>query len=627
MNNPIFQGFAGGIRPDPDLTVAEWSNKHRFLSAKGSAEPGPYRIERTPYLKEIAENLSPRSPVQKIIFMKSAQVGASELGFNWLGYIMSAVPAPTLMIQPSLDMAEKVSKQRIASMIAETPVLQKIMSTKSRDTSNKILLKEFPGGVLIMAGANSAASLRSMPVRFLFCDEVSSYPADCGEGDPISLAEKRTQTFSTRKKIFLNSTPTVKDSCRIEMEYLNSDQRKYFVPCPHCGAMQFLQWKNLIWVTDRPETAKYKCEHCSELIDEFHKTEMLRLGEWRPTAECSNRVVGYHISALYSPLGWKSWADIVEEFLKAKRDAPLLRTFVNTILGETFEEEFAVKMSSEGLSSRAEDYKLGTAPAGALLVTTGVDVQDNRLVVTSYGWGKDEESWVVGYQELFGDPSAPDVWKQLENYLKEPVLRADGKELKVTCAAIDSGGHFTHEVYNFTRIHKARGWIAVKGSSQRAQPAIGRPRKVDINLRGLAMKSGAEVYMVGTDTVKSIIYSRLKYNEPGPGFIHFSQDLGPEFYEQLTAEKQITRFVRGFPIKEWAKKQGQRNEVLDCSVYAYAALQRFMSRFNRQTFWAQVEKMLVEKAEIKPNNTEQGKITAKNATISTKKRGGFVQGY
>lgn len=620
------ESLIDGLLPDPALTVGEWSNQYRMLSQKGAAEPGPYRIERTPYLKEIADCLSPSSPVQRIVFMKSSQVGASELGFNWIGYIMHACPGPVLMVQPNLDIAEKVSKQRISPMLEETPVLAEIISPASRDSGNTILLKEFRGGILIISGANSAASLRSMPIRFLFCDEVSSFPVDCGEGDPVSLAEKRTQTFSVRKKIFLNSTPLIKDTCRIEMEYLATDQRRYFVPCPHCGTMQFLQWKNIVWETDKPETARYKCEHCEVLIKEYHKTEMLRLGEWRATAP-PTRTVGFHISALYSPLGWKSWTDIVEEWLKSHKDPALLKTFVNTILGETFEEEYAAKMGATDLQARAEEFGLGEAPAGVLVAVAGVDIQDNRFCVTIYGYGREEESWVLGYQEIFGNPSLPEIWKQLENMLSAPIPHATSQPLKVQTAAIDSGGHYTHEVYNFTRVHKAKGWFAIKGSNQRVQPAIGKGRRVDINLKGTTLKKGVELYMVGTDTIKSVIYGRLKLNEAGPGFFHFPHDLGPEFYEQLTAEKQVTRYVRGFPIKEWSKKSGQRNEVLDCTVYAYAALQRLISRYNRKTFWDQMLKLLVPKDALGPNSGQLVKNSGKDAKIRSQKRNNFVSGY
>lgn len=626
-NSVYTEAFFEGLQPDPELTVAEWSNQYRIISQKGAAEPGPYRIERTPYLKKIAECLSPMSPYQEIIFMKSSQVGASELGFNWIGYIMHVCPGPVLMVQPDLGVAEKVSIQRIAPMIEDTPVLREIISKKSRDSSNQKLLKEFRGGILIIAGANSGASLRSMPIRFLFMDELSAFPVDCGEGDPASLAEKRTQTFSARKKIFKNSTPLIKDTCRIEMEYLASDQQRYFVPCPHCGGMQHLQFKNLIWERDKPETAKYKCEHCQELIEEYHKTRMLEAGDWQPTATCSARKIGFHINALYSPLGWFSWADIVTDFLKSQRDPALLQQFVNTVLGETYEPEAGAKMGASDLQARAEDFE-GAAPAGVLLAVGSVDVQDNRFEITRWGFGREEESWVLDHEVIHGNPALPEIWKQLEIALARQVEHATHAPLKLAAVAVDSGGHFTHEVYNFCRHHRAKNWFAVKGSNQRNSPAIGKPRRLDINLnKGQTLKKGAELTMVGTDTIKSLLYGRLKLNEAGPGYIHFSQDLSAEFYEQLTAEKLVTRYVRGFPIKEWTKKSGQRNEALDLAVYAYAALQRVMSRYNRKTFWDQMQNSLVPKSETVPNNTQVEKNNAKNAKISPQKRSNFVSRY
>lgn len=626
-NNTYLNSFVDGLQPDPDLTVAQWSNQHRMLSQKGSAEPGPYRMERTPYLNEIANCLSPNSPIQKVVLMKSAQIGASELGFNWIGFVIHSCPGPMMMVQPTTDLAEKISKQRISSMIEETKVLSQIISPKARDTGNTVLVKEFRGGILVITGANSPVGLRSMPVRFLFCDEVDSYPADVGgEGDPVSLAEKRTQTFSIRKKVFLTSTPKIKDASRIEAEYLSSDQRRYFVPCPHCGAMQWLKFKQMEWTGNDPSTVKYKCEHCAELIEERFKTEMLKCGEWIATAPSDGRSVGFHISALYSPLGWKSWSDIVDEFLKSKADAPKLKSFVNTILGETWEEEYSTKMGSTDLQARAEDYLCNTCPAGVLLLTAGIDIQDNRFAIKITGWGKEEEQWVISYQEIFGNPSQPEIWKQLENVLLTPVPHATHANLLVKAAALDSGGHYTHEVYQFTRQHRLKKWIAVKGSNQRAQPAISKPRKVDVNFKGQALKRGAELYLVGTDTIKSVIYGRLKHNEPGPGYIHFSSELPTEFYDQLTAEKQVTKYVRGFPIKEWIKKPGQRNEALDCAVYDYAALQMIMTQYNRKTFWDQMEKALVPKPVIGSDSNIEGQNKQNQVKIAQKRKS-FVSSY
>lgn len=536
----------------------------------------------------------------------------TEAGNNWLGFIIHHAPGPVMMVQPTVDTVKRVSKQRIAPMIEESPVLrERIADNRARDSGNTQLVKEFQGGVLIMTGANSAVGLRSMPVRYLFCDEVDGYPADVdGEGDPVSLAERRTTTFA-RRKIYLSSTPTVKDVSRIEREYLASDQRRFFVPCPHCGEYQWLKWSQMKWVDDDPSTAAYACESCGTLIEERYKTEMLRKGEWRATADGENRVAGFHLSSLYSPAGWKSWAEIVAEFLQCKNDAPSLKTWVNTVLGETWEEEYSARIGAEGLAARVEFYEPGIAPGRVLAVTAGVDVQDNRLAVVIKGWGRDEESWTLDHQEIHGDPSRPEVWKQLDDLLLKPVEHELAEPLQIAGVCIDSGGHHTHEVYAYARERRAHRFMAIKGQSQRGKVAIGKPTKVDLNFRGRVMKSGAEVWPVGTDTIKSVIYGRLKLNEAGAGFYHFHAGLSADYFAQLTAEKQVTRYVKGFPIREWTKKAGARNEVLDCEVYAYAALQTLYMRYNRRTIWNQLEKALKLKPEKNAESEVQSRTNAK----------------
>lgn len=587
------EAFKAGLTPDPDHTVSSWADEHRMLSQKASAEPGRWRTERTPYLREVMDALSPSNPTQRVVLMAGAQLGKSETGNNWLGYVMHHAPGPMLLVQPTVDTAKRFSKQRLAPMIEETRVLRDLVAANvSREGGNSMMTKEFTGGVLIITGANSAAGLRSMPIRYLFLDEVDAYPADVdGEGDPVQLAEKRTTTFA-RRKVFLCSTPTIKDVSRIEREFLTSDQRRYFVPCPHCGHKQWLRWAQIKWHDDDPQTAAYACEECGVLIEERYKSEMLAAGEWRPTAASDGRTAGFHLSSLYSPLGWKSWAEIVGEFLAAKADAALLKTFVNTVLGETWEEDYSAKLGAGDLQQRVEFYQAGVAPARALAVTAGVDVQDNRLAITLYGWGRDEESWVIDHMEIFGDPAQTKVWTQLDEVLLKPVAHELAEPIKIAAAAIDSGGHFTSEVYAYCRDRRQHGVFAIKGQSQRGKAPIGKPSKVDFNWKGRTIKGAAEVYPVGSDTIKSTIYARLKLNAPGPGYLHFHGELSADFFEQLTAEKQVTRYVKGFPVREWVKKSGARNEALDCAVYAYAALHWLYSRYNRRTIWDQFERAL-----------------------------------
>ncbi|NDG63974.1 MAG: phage terminase large subunit family protein [Planctomycetes bacterium] len=621
------QGFSAGFMPDPDHTVSTWADEHRVLSQKASAEPGHWRTERTPYLREIMDEMSPSSPSQRVVFMAGAQVGKSEAGNNWVGFVVHHAPGPMLLVQPTVDTAKRFSKQRLAPMIEESPCLrERILENKSRDAGNAMMAKEFPGGVLIITGANSAAGLRSMPIRYLFLDEIDAYPLDVdGEGDPIQLAEKRTTTFA-RRKIYMSSTPTVKDISRIEREFNDSDQRRYFVPCPHCDHMQWLKWSNMKWFEDDPATACYMCESCAAMIDERHKTAMLNAGRWISTGTGDGRTVGFHLSSLYSPLGWKSWADIVSEFIKAKSDALLLKTFVNTVLGETWEDEYAAKIGAGDLQQRVEFYDSGVAPARVLTVTAGVDVQDNRLAISLYGWGRDEECWLIDHVEIFGDPAQQKLWGQLDELILKPLPHELAENIKVSVTCIDSGGHFTNEVYAYARERKKHNVFAVKGQSQKGKSPIGKASKVDINWRGKIIKGGAEVYPVGSDTIKSTIFARLKLNQPGAGYLHFHAEASAEYFAQLTAEKQVTKYVRGFPVREWVKKSGARNEALDCAVYAYAALQWLYMRYNRKTIWEQFERQLniVDKVSVEPE--EKPKPVGRRTPIINRKPS-FITGW
>jgi phage terminase large subunit GpA-like protein len=600
------KAFLEGLRPEPDLTVSEWADRYRMLSSKASAEPGPWRTHRTPYLREPMDVLSSNSPIQRVVLMFAAQTGKTEAGSNWLGYVIAHAPGPMLAVQPTVEMAKRLSKQRLESMITETPCLsERIAPSRSRDSGNTMFSKEFPGGMMLLTGANSATGLRSTPCRYIFCDEVDAFPLDVdGEGDPVSLAEKRATTFA-RRKILLTSTPTVKDFSRIEAEYERSDQRRYFVPCPHCEAMQWLKWSQLKWQDNDPSTAKYECEKCRERFAEIHKPVMLRKGEWRATAPSDGKTAGFQLSGLYSPLGWLSWSDMVDDFLRAKADAPMLKSFVNTRLAETWEEDYASKVSADALLQRCEPYAAGRLPEGALVVTIGVDVQGgggsagDRLAVSVWAWGREEEGWLVDHQEIYGDPCRPEVWKQLDVVVLHEWEHVSGAKLRADVVACDSGGHATAEVYQYARERQAQGVIAIKGQSQRGKPPIGKATKVDINARGQTLKRGAMVFPVGGDTIKTTLFGRLKHNEPGPGYLHFHAQTGNEYFDQLTAEKQSLRYVKGFPVREWVKKPSARNEALDCLVYAYAALNRMYQRYDRRTIWDQLEKRLekpVEKA-------------------------------
>lgn len=583
----FWDAFAAGIRPDPPMTVNEWADTFRMLSQKSSAEPGRYRTDRTPFLKEIMECLSPTSPVQEIVFMKSAQIGGSEAGFNWLGYIIDRCPGPTMMVQPRVEDAERVVKQRIGPMLRETPVLKgKLRQAKAQDdASDTILVKEFPGGFLLSTGANSGAGLRSMPAKNIFMDEIDAYPADVdGEGDPVQLAAKRASTFP-RRKVFKNSTPTYKNASNIEAAYEASDKRRYHVPCPHCSAMQWLKWRQLKWSKlpdGRPDPAsvRYECEACREPIAEHHKTAMLRGGRW--VAEHPGRpVAGFHVNALYSPLGWFSWAEAVVDWYRAQGDPNKLKAFINTVLGETYEVKGEDTPEWRSVYNRRETYQMGIVPRRAVMLTAACDVQKDRLEVTVVGWNR-KEAWVVAHEEIAGDTSEPITkgpWPKLAELVSRIWPHEGGTGMPLTLLAIDSGFN-TLRVYEFVRSQNPRQVIPIKGQDDLMQP-INLPRAVEVRQGGgKRIKRGVRLWMVGTNILKAEVYGRLKRDRPTeeeiaangwpPTYIHFPE-LGEEYFRQLTAEELIlVRTKTGQARYQWVKKH-PNNEALDLMNYNFAA--------------------------------------------------------
>ncbi len=402
----ILQAWRDGMAPEPALLVSEWADKHRILSSRGSAEPGPWRTSRTPYLKEVMDALSPAHPARRVVFMKGAQVGGTECGNGWIGYVIHHAPGPMLAVQPTTELAKRFSDQRIDPLIEETRAIrERVAPARSRDSGNRQLSKEFPGGRLVMTGANSAVGLRPMSARFLFLDEIDAYAGDVeGEGDPIALAEARARTFGWRRKVFLVSTPTIAGLSRIEREYLATDQRRYFLPCPHCLAMQWLRFERLVWDDGEPETARYLCEACDAPIGEQHKAAMLAAGTWRATATATDpHAIGFHILALYSPPGWMPWSEIARLWLAAQGDDRAIKTFRNTVLGETWQEAGEAP-DWQRLYDRREHWPAGKVPAGGLLLTAGVDVQRDRLEASIWAWGQDRQSWLVRAPRPGGEP-------------------------------------------------------------------------------------------------------------------------------------------------------------------------------------------------------------------------------
>ena len=560
--------FGQSLAPEPLLTVSSWADEYRLLSSTASAEPGRWRTARTPYLREIMDCLSPSHPAERVVVMKGAQIGGTECGNNWIGYVIHHAPGPMLVVEPTVEIAKRVSKQRIAPMIDATPVLrERVAESRSRDSGNTVQVKEFEGGLLIITGANSGAGLRSMPIRFLFMDEVDEYPGDVdGQGDPVALAEKRTATFS-RRKVFLTSTPTIKGLSRIEREFLESDQRRYFLPCPKCGHLDYLTWRDLAhhrveWEEGRPGTAHMVCGGCGEQVEEHHKTEMLLRGEWRATAGGDGKTVGFHLSALYSPLGWKSWAQCAAEFLRAKEDPFRLKTWVNTVLGETWEER-GDSVAAGSLAARLEHYP-AEVPTGVGVLVAAVDVQGDRLEVVVKGYGAGEESWLVAFTQIHGDPARESVWLELDRFLAQEFEHESGQKLRVECTVVDSGGAHTEHVYRYSRARVNRRVFPIKGGNIAGRPLVERP--------SIHNRYRVKLFVLCVDTGKDVVMSRLHISSPGPGYVHLPDWVDEEYLAQLTAEKAIRKYVKGRgAVREWVKLR-ERNEALDLEVYALAAL-------------------------------------------------------
>ena len=621
-------------RPTPAVSVSDWAEANIVLSAKDSAEPGPYRASRTPYAIQPMDDLSAHSPVEEVVLMWGAQTAKTRIGSNWIGYVIDTRPGPVMIVQPTIDMGKRYSRQRLTPMIEESAALRrKVRENRSRDDANTTLLKEFAGGFVAVAGANSAAGLRSMPVRDLFLDEVDGYPLDVdGEGDPCMLAEARQSTFSRRKRL-RTSTPTTRGASRIEAAYQASDRNRYHVPCPHCGEFQVMQWgadtaHGLKW--DRlpdgapnRESVRYVCAANGCEILEHHKATMLAGGRWVAEAPgaADGRVRGYHLSSLYAPLGWLGWADMAAEWhaaMVAKRagDSSLLRVFVNTRLGETFEDQ-GDRADEHALRKRAESYPLRTVPHGGLVVTAGVDTQGDRLEAYAWAWGRGEEAWLVDHLVIYGDPAIPESepgspWAELTAWRRLPLTHATGAQITITACGVDSGGHHTEMVYRYATRHRGERVEATKGASIPGRPVIGKPSAVEMNHHGRRIKTGGRFWLMGVDTAKDLLYGRFQVAEAGPGFVHTTKELPGYVWEQITAERVVTKYIRGHPRREWVKPVGKRNEALDCTVIALAMAAWIGVPRHTEAHWQRYESRLMQPDLLAPVLTPE----AEDATIN-----------
>ena len=597
------------LTPPPRMSVAQWADHERRLDSQSSSEPGRWVTARAEYQRGIMDACSDPL-VKEVVVMCGAQLGKSEMLLNTIGYHMAHDPAPILMMQPTVDMAQSFSKDRVtAGLLRSTPCLRdKVKDSKAKDANNTTLHKVFPGGALSLVGANSPSSLASRPIRVVLCDEVDRYPPSAGEeGDPISLAKRRAATFWNRK-IILVSTPTNKGGSRIESAYLESDQRKFMVPCHDCGHKQVLAWSNVTWQDDNPSTGAYHCAECGSVWSDTDRHRAVRNGEWMANAPF-NGVAGFHLNALYSP--WSVLSDAIEEFLAARKNPMRLKTFVNTFLGETWEDA-GEGVDDYSVAQRKEDYE--GIPDEVVLLTAGADVQDDRVEVEIVGWGAGEESWQIDYHVIYGDPSTTQLWHKVDEVLLATYEHPSGEPMLVRATCIDTGGHHTRAVYNYAKTRAGHRVFAIKGVGGEGKPIVGRPSKNNIGR--------VPLYPIGVDTAKEVHYSRLKMDEAGPGYCHFPAKRDDEYFKQLTAEKQMIRYHKGFPSRVWVKTR-TRNEALDVRVYAIAALTILNVNMDSvaRKFYANMEKHKLPNAEEadKPHPLAPGKKAVR--------RGGFANNW
>ena len=550
----VWQKTMNLIRPPPSLTISQWADKFRILSTESSSEAGKFETSRAIFQKEIMDSIN-EPTINEVVVMSCSQVGKTEILLNAIGYYISYAPSPILMVQPTLEMARAWSQDRLAPMIRDSNILKlKVAEVKSKDSANTVLHKVFDGGHITACGANSPASLASRPIKIVLCDEIDRYPPTAGsEGDPVMLAKRRSTTFWD-SKLIMTSTPTVKGNSQIEAAYERSDKRLFYVPCHKCKKKQVLKWSQVQWEKDKPQTVRYICEKCETKWTDLQRITNISKGKWKASEKFNGRA-GFRINGLYSV--WVTMEEAAREFLMAKKQPETLRVFVNTYLGETWEDE-GERIDDLGLYEKREDY---TIPNEVILLTAGVDIQDDRLEVEIVGWGLEEETWSIDYHIVYGDPTSPNIWQELELILTKTFEKPDKTKLKIVSTCIDSG-HHTNMVYQFCKPRYARRVFAIKGIGGEGKAIVGRPNKNNI--------ARITLFPIGVDTAKELIYSRLRIKDYGAGYCHFPKKYSEEYFRQLTAEKVVTKYRRGFKKREWVLMR-PRNEALDCRVYALSA--------------------------------------------------------
>ena len=573
------------FRPPRNMSVSEWADEKRMLVSDSSSEPGRWRTDRAPYQREIMDAFT-QAGVWQIVVMASAQVGKSEIELNMLGRAIDIDPGPILYVQPTDSVAEDYSKRRIAPMIQACPSLRdKVNKAKGRDSNNTISMKMFPGGSLAIIGANSPSELASKPIRYIFFDEIDRFPASAGtEGDPIELAERRTETYRHNRKIVKTSTPTIKGKSQIERAYMHGTQEEWWTECPHCRNYSFIRFDDIKFdkekFTDEDGQEQYivrnprwQCSLCKRETPEHDVKRLPARWTVRNAKALANGIRSFRLSAFMSP--WSDWKDICLSFLKAKDDPEQLKVFHNTMLGESWELRDHSGVP-EQLYDRREHYN-AEVPTGVLVLTMGLDTQDNRLEYEVVGWDRTEQSWGIARGIIPGRADSPGVWEEVDALLDREWKMANGMGMRILASFIDSGGHFTQDIYRECAKRKERRLWAIKGEGGEGKPYVRQMKS------GTGFK-GAFGFMIGVDSGKEAILYSTGIQEPGAKYMHFPVDYKAgydmEYFRGLVSERQVFHRRAGQTVIVWEKTY-ERNEPLDCRNYARAAYKFFHWNFSK----------------------------------------------
>lgn len=578
----VCDAFARGLEPDPNLTVDVWSDRYMVIpKSTGSNEAGPYRTARTPHAREVMRALSDSHPCKRVVVMGASQMLKTQVGLNWFMSTIHQSPSNFLWLVPTGKL-QKRAASRIDKTIAAIPqIANRVAKPHSRDSNNNNDIKEYTGGALYLATAGAAANLSELSVRRVLFDEIDRAKENVGgEGDPAELAEARQTTFERNRKTYYPSSPTIEGESVIASLYMRGTQREALMECIHCGAPQPMDFFNELGqprliISDDGKRALYPCRECDGLHEEGDKTRMFASGLWSEGVPGDGETESFVIHGMFLPYGWIPWISLHRQYTmaKAKLDEgseEAMIVFYNTRLARCWARS---KESTryDALMNRAEPYRLGTVPAGGLILTASIDTQTHRLEFKVVAWGEGMECWVVDYQVIHIPPSDEAAWKQADELLKGRYRHASGAMLTISAAFVDSGGSNTQDVYNFCGPRKRRNIYAIKGHSRPNRPILSsKPSLVDINWRGQTQKQGAQLWFVGPDTGKDYLQARWA-RATGPGAVHFSSDLPESYYKGLTSEYRTYGYKRGHKVSWWEKKKGEANEPLDLMNYNLAA--------------------------------------------------------